>query len=174
MVRQRRSAITVTIGIQPANAKRKGYLYKKQSPTSFLNGMKSGTLHSLVHRQNGNGFLDDEALQQLAKESNVSLYRLEGPVESYSSFRRTPGPRVSVGVCRDVTCALAGCQRSVSSLILNDALALPWIRLCFQSAVIPPLNPVRRPLLWRNQLLATVLEISLLADLLPGPRPVLA
>ena len=61
------------------------------------------------------GYLDDDALRAFAGRRRVPLFRLEGLVSFYPHFRRTPPPRVTVRVCRDVTCVLAGgdqqCQR---------------------------------------------------------------
>src|SRR6185436_5648212 len=48
------------------------------------------------------------------------LHRLEGLVSFYPHFRRTPPPRVSVSLCRDVSCRLAGgadfCARAREAL----------------------------------------------------------
>ena len=54
------------------------------------------------------GWLRDEDLGRLAERLSVPLYRLEGIVSFYPHFRRQPPPAVTVGLCRDVVCRLAG------------------------------------------------------------------
>jgi NADH:ubiquinone oxidoreductase subunit F (NADH-binding)/NADH:ubiquinone oxidoreductase subunit E len=66
--------------------------------------------------QEARGFLDDELLREVAKERRVPLYRLEGLVSFYPAFRRTPPPQSVVHVCRDVTCAMAGCASQIAAL----------------------------------------------------------
>ncbi len=67
-------------------------------------------LRELSQLQHERGFIDDATLRDLSNRKNVPLYRLEGLVSFYPHFRRTPPPRVTVQVCRDVTCAMAGCE----------------------------------------------------------------
>lgn len=66
-------------------------------------------LRALSQRQHERGFLDDDALRALAAQRNVPLYRLEELVSFYPHFRRSPPPKVSIHVCRDVSCAMADC-----------------------------------------------------------------
>lgn len=65
-------------------------------------------IRELTQLQNERGWLSDETLRELSKIRRVPLYRLEGLVSFYPHFRRSPPPRVSVHVCRDVACAMAG------------------------------------------------------------------
>ena len=65
-------------------------------------------IRELTRLQHERGWLDDDTLRELSKSRRVPLYRLEGLVSFYPHFRRSPPPRVSVHVCRDVTCAMAG------------------------------------------------------------------
>ena len=78
-------------------------------------------LRELMRLQEQRGFLSDETLRELAKQQRVPLYRLEGLVSFYPTFRRTPPPRVSVDVCRDVVCAMAGCGELTK--VLRECLA---------------------------------------------------
>lgn len=66
-------------------------------------------LRELMRLQDECGWLDDDTLRRLSRERNVPLYQLEGLVSFYPSFRRSPPPKYSVHVCRDVSCAMRGC-----------------------------------------------------------------
>ena len=65
-------------------------------------------IRELTRLQHQRGWLDDNTLRELSKERRVPLYRLEGLVSFYPHFRRSPPPRVSVQVCRDVSCVMSG------------------------------------------------------------------
>ncbi len=67
-------------------------------------------LRELMRLQDERGWLDDDTLRRLSRERNVPLYRLEGLVTFYPAFRRSPPPKYSVHVCRDVSCAMRGCS----------------------------------------------------------------
>ncbi len=54
------------------------------------------------------GFIENDDLRALSATINVPLYRLEGLVSFYPHFRRTKPPAISVALCRDVSCRLAG------------------------------------------------------------------
>jgi len=57
----------------------------------------------LQHEQ---GYVDDQSLKELSQRRKVPLYRLEGLVSFYTSFRRDPPPKITVQVCRDVSCIM--------------------------------------------------------------------
>ena len=84
--------------------------FKKDEPPLKL-------LRELTRLQHERGYLDDESLRELAVQLNVPLYRLEGLVSFYTSFRRKPPPRTTIQVCRDVTCMMAGCASATQSLL---------------------------------------------------------
>ena len=65
-------------------------------------------IRELTALQEQHGWLSDETLRELSKARRVPLYRLEGLVSFYPHFRRSPPPRASVHVCRDVSCVMAG------------------------------------------------------------------
>lgn len=73
-------------------------------------------IRELTRIQHERGCLDAQTLREIAVEQNVPLYRLEGLVGFYPHFRRTPAPAVTVRVCRDVSCSLAGCDASAEKL----------------------------------------------------------
>src|SRR5262249_46220884 len=74
-------------------------------------------LNALIREK---GYLANEDLKSLAELLGVPLYQIEGVVSFYPHFRRTPPPRVSVAICRDVSCRLAGgagwCDRARAAL----------------------------------------------------------
>ncbi len=78
-------------------------------------------LRELTRVQHERGWLSYETLREIAKQQRVPLYRLEGLVSFYPSFRRSPPPRRTVHVCRDVACAMGGCAKLSSDLRANLA-----------------------------------------------------
>ncbi len=73
-------------------------------------------LRELTRVQHELGWLSDDTLREIAKQQRVPLYRLEGLVSFYPSFRRTPPPRKTVHLCRDVSCAMGGCAKLSAEL----------------------------------------------------------
>ena len=65
-------------------------------------------LRELTQIQRERGYLDQAQLRALSEARGVPLYHLEGLVSFYPAFRRTPPPRITVEICRDVICAMAG------------------------------------------------------------------
>ena len=62
-------------------------------------------LNQLLHEK---GHVTNADLGVLAERLGVPLYRIEGVVSFYPHFRRTPPPRATIALCRDVSCRLAG------------------------------------------------------------------
>lgn len=73
-------------------------------------------LRALSARQHEHGYVSDDWLREFAKEHRIPLYKLEGLVSFYTSFRRSPPPKFIVRVCRDVSCAMAGCGAKADTL----------------------------------------------------------
>jgi len=73
-------------------------------------------LRELTRLQDERGFLDDEMLRALSARMRVPLYRLEGLVSFYPHFRKEPPPAATVQTCRDVTCAMCGCESLTQQL----------------------------------------------------------
>lgn len=65
-------------------------------------------LQTMLALQEREGWLSDETLKQLAKETGEPLYRLEGLRSFYPVFQEEPGARHVVEVCRDVVCRMQG------------------------------------------------------------------
>jgi NADH:ubiquinone oxidoreductase subunit F (NADH-binding)/NADH:ubiquinone oxidoreductase subunit E len=68
-------------------------------------------LRELSRLQTEHGCLNDETLRGFSEESRVPLYRLEELVSFYPHFRRTHSPKISIHLCRDICCAMAGCEQ---------------------------------------------------------------
>lgn len=62
------------------------------------------------------GHLDEAALRELSSRLGVPLYRLEGLVSFYPHFRAEPAPAVTISVCRDMSCHLAGAEQAAAAL----------------------------------------------------------
>lgn len=80
-------------------------------------------LRELMSRQHDLGFLSDETLQAMSRERKIPLYRLEELVSFYPVFRRTQPAALTVDICRDACCSIAGCGAARHGLIdqLNKA-----------------------------------------------------
>ena len=74
-------------------------------------------LRTLTRLQEELGYLDTDTLRELARQQTIPLYRLEGLVSFYPSFRRTAPPKATIAVCRDVVCEMAGCQQGRQRLL---------------------------------------------------------
>jgi NADH:ubiquinone oxidoreductase subunit E len=65
-------------------------------------------IRELERLQAERGHLDEACLRELGSRLGVPLYRLEGLVSFYPHFRTEPAPPVTISVCRDMSCHLAG------------------------------------------------------------------
>jgi NADH:ubiquinone oxidoreductase subunit F (NADH-binding)/NADH:ubiquinone oxidoreductase subunit E len=77
----------------------------------------------LTAAQSAKGYLTEADLRAVAKEGKVPLHRVQQLVSFYPHFRRTPPKRVTLAVCRDMSCWLAGgeaCAARLQSLASDD------------------------------------------------------
>ena len=74
-------------------------------------------LRELKQLQFDRGHLDTSTLRELSERKRIPLYRLEGLVSFYPSFRTTRPPKAVVSVCRDITCAMAGSKSCHKQLL---------------------------------------------------------
>ena len=65
-------------------------------------------LQTMLAMQEREGWLSDETLKQLAKETGEPLCRLEGLRSFYPVFQDEPGAKHVIEVCRDVVCRMHG------------------------------------------------------------------
>jgi NADH:ubiquinone oxidoreductase subunit F (NADH-binding) len=65
-------------------------------------------LRELDRLQAAKGYLDEPTLSELSARLKVPLYRLEGLVSFYPHFRTEAAPPVTISLCRDMSCHLAG------------------------------------------------------------------
>ena len=63
---------------------------------------------ALIRIQQEHGYLQREALERFAKDAGVPLYRLQGVASFFPHFQLTPPRKVTVRVCRDMACRMAG------------------------------------------------------------------
>ncbi|MEP6808976.1 MAG: NAD(P)H-dependent oxidoreductase subunit E, partial [Chthoniobacterales bacterium] len=62
------------------------------------------------------GYLKPEALQEFSRESGVPLYRLHAVASFYPLFQLTPPKPVTLRICRDMACHLAGSEEMIREL----------------------------------------------------------
>jgi NADH:ubiquinone oxidoreductase subunit F (NADH-binding)/NADH:ubiquinone oxidoreductase subunit E len=70
-------------------------------------------LHRIQHKF---GYLKREALEEFSKERGVPLYRLWAVASFFPHFQLTPPKKLTVRVCHDMACNLAGAGRILQEL----------------------------------------------------------
>ena len=84
-----------------------------------LNSLSTGRyriLPELRRIQEKHGYLDRDELKRFSKDSGIPLYRLQAVASFFPHFRLTPAPAVTVKVCRDTACHLAGAASTLAQL----------------------------------------------------------
>jgi formate dehydrogenase beta subunit len=66
--------------------------------------------------QNRCGYLSREELRQFSEESGIPLYRLQEVASFFPHFRLTTPPRLTLRVCRDMACHMAGSGEMLRTL----------------------------------------------------------
>src|SRR5947209_2679104 len=66
--------------------------------------------------QDAHGYLSRHELERFSKESGIPLYRLQEVASYFPHFHLTPPPRITVQVCRDMACHLAGAEPILDAL----------------------------------------------------------
>ena len=88
-------------------------------------------LQELIHKQEEQGYLDERALHELAKQRGVPFYEIQGLVSFYPFFRTTPPPRKIVRVCRDICCAMQGSieegSAAADKLANHEDVEVEWV-----------------------------------------------
>jgi NADH:ubiquinone oxidoreductase subunit E len=73
-------------------------------------------LPALRSIQEERGYLDPVELKQFSKESGVHLYRLQEVASFFPHFHLEPPPPITVKVCRDMACHMAGSAELIEEL----------------------------------------------------------
>src|SRR5687768_4734916 len=73
-------------------------------------------LPELQRIQHEHGYLEPAALRRFSKSSGIPLYRLNAVASFFPHFRRTPPPRVTLRVCRDMACHMNGSGQMLQEL----------------------------------------------------------
>ena len=77
-------------------------------------------LPALQRIQHQFGYLKQEALQQFSDESGVPLYRLHSVASFFPHFQLTPPKPVTLRICRDMACHMAGSGKMLRELEMPD------------------------------------------------------
>ena len=62
------------------------------------------------------GYLDHAALKDYSERASVPLYRLQAVASFFPHFHLSPPKKVTVRVCRDMACHMAGSQEMLTAL----------------------------------------------------------
>jgi NADH:ubiquinone oxidoreductase subunit E len=84
-------------------------------------------LPALRQIQDTYGYLQREALIRFSEDSGIHLYRIQEVASFFPHFRLTPAPAVTVRVCRDMACHLAG-----SAFALHQLRPMAGERVCVE------------------------------------------
>jgi len=71
--------------------------------------------------QGRHGYLNRDELKRFASDSGIHLYQLQEVASFFPHFRLEPPPAVTVSVCRDMACQLAGAGRVLEQLASENA-----------------------------------------------------
>ncbi len=71
---------------------------------------------ALLRIQHQFGYLKREALQQFSEQSGVPLYRLHSVASFFPHFQLSPPKPVTLGICRDMACHMAGSGKMLREL----------------------------------------------------------
>jgi NADH:ubiquinone oxidoreductase subunit F (NADH-binding)/NADH:ubiquinone oxidoreductase subunit E len=85
---------------------------------------------ALQRIQHQYGYLKREALEQLSKDTGVPLYRLHSVASFFPHFALTPPAPITLRVCRDMACHLAGSRkmlRDLSATYTNGQVAVQGV-----------------------------------------------
>jgi NADH:ubiquinone oxidoreductase subunit F (NADH-binding)/NADH:ubiquinone oxidoreductase subunit E len=65
--------------------------------------------------QDRHGYLPEEELRAFSQRTATPLYKLQAVASFYPHFRLHPHPRLDVKVCTDLSCHIAGAQRTLAA-----------------------------------------------------------
>ena len=84
---------------------------------------RDACIRILQEIQEAHGYLPVEALQEVARQTPISLTQMYGVATFYAQFSFTPRGRHIVRPCRGTACHVRGAKRIVSSLQSHLAVA---------------------------------------------------
>src|SRR5579871_1724058 len=94
---------------------------------SSLSVYEPRILPALRRIQDQFGYLKPEELRRFSKSSGIPLYRLQEVASFFPHFRLAPAPPLTVKVCRDMACHMAG-----SANLMNNLASLPGDKVCVE------------------------------------------
>ena len=80
------------------------------TPPSSAESYRATLVPALQKIQHEFGYLDQDALKEYSERANVPLYRLQAVASFFPHFHLSPPRKVTLRVCRDMACHLAGSQ----------------------------------------------------------------
>src|SRR5260221_6580972 len=86
------------------------------SATLFPPDYSARLVPALQRVQHEFGYLKREGLEQAARELEVPLYRLQAVASFFPHFRLSPPKKITLGICRDMACHLAGAAATMEEL----------------------------------------------------------
>jgi formate dehydrogenase beta subunit len=84
--------------------------------TTSLPDYAATLVPALQRIQHEFGYLKREGLEEAAVELNVPLYRLQAVASFFPHFRLSPPKKITLNVCRDMACHLAGTSATINEL----------------------------------------------------------
>jgi len=84
---------------------------------------------ALIRIQHEFGYLKREAVEQAASELHLPLHRLNAVGSFFPHFRLTPPKKITLKVCRDLSCHLAGSKKTLEELqaIVGEDVAVEGV-----------------------------------------------
>jgi NADH:ubiquinone oxidoreductase subunit F (NADH-binding)/NADH:ubiquinone oxidoreductase subunit E len=86
------------------------------SPSAVPSYYNAVLIPALQQIQHAFGYLKREALERYSQESGVPLYRLQAVASFFPHFQLTPQSPITLRVCRDMACCLAGSGTTLREL----------------------------------------------------------
>src|SRR5579862_162508 len=97
------------------------------STPSSLSIYEPRILPALRRIQDQFGYLKPEELRRFSKSAGIPLYRLQEVASFFPHFRLVPAPPLTVKVCRDMACHMAG-----SANLMKELASLPGDKVCVE------------------------------------------
>jgi NADH:ubiquinone oxidoreductase subunit E len=86
------------------------------NPSARPQYYEGSLLPALLEIQRRHGYLDEESLRRYAEISGVPLQKLQAVGSFFPHFRLAPPAKVTVRICRDMACHMAGSAEMIAKL----------------------------------------------------------